>query len=126
MAQFIYTKFSGLRYNNCGVKKKFDIRGLAHHEFVKPGTIVNSKFYSEVLKQLKHRVKRVRPDIAGNWRPHRDNAPAHTAFIVSDYLVKSKVPTIPQIRVEPGRSSPAFFIYFHASKHLRKANISRQ
>ena len=31
----------------------FDIRGLAHHEFVPHGTTLNAKFYVEVLKRLK-------------------------------------------------------------------------
>jgi len=44
----------------------FDIRGLVHHEFVPHGKTTNAKFYVEVLKRLKRRVHRVRPEIADN------------------------------------------------------------
>lgn len=50
----------------------------------------------EVLKRLKHKVQRVWPDIADYWRLHHDNVPTQIILIVSDYLVKSGVPTIPQ------------------------------
>lgn len=89
----------------------FDIRGLVHHEFVQPGTTVNSKFYLEVLRRLKHRVQRVRPDIAHNWKLHHDNAPAHSAFIISDYLANAGVPTIPQPPYSPDVAPPDFFLF---------------
>lgn len=89
----------------------FDIRGLVHHEFVPAGTTVNAAFYVEVLKRLKKRVNRIRPDIADNWKLHHDNAPAHTAFIVTNYLTKAGIPTISQPPYSPDLAPPDFFLF---------------
>nr|QXJ78547.1 putative DD34D transposase [Floraphis choui] len=89
----------------------FDIRGLVHHEFVPHGTIINAKFHVEVLKRLKRRVHRVRPEIVENWKLHYDNAPAHTAFLVTQLLADSKVPTIPQPPYSPDLAPLDFFLF---------------
>lgn len=89
----------------------FDIRGIVHHEFLPPGTTMTGKFYVEVLKRLKLRVQRVRPNIATDWKLHHDNAPAHTSFVVSDYLAKTGVTTIPQPPYSPDVAPPDFFLF---------------
>ena len=89
----------------------FDIKGLVHHEFVPPGTTVNAKFYVEVLKRLKRRVQRVRPDIAKDWKLHHDNAPSHSSFLVTNFLAKAGVPTIPQPPYSPDVAPPDFFLF---------------
>ena len=43
-----------------------------------------------------YRWHKVRSEIAGDWKLHDDNAPAHTAFLATSFLANSKVPTIPQ------------------------------
>lgn len=58
-------------------------------------------------------VQRIRPDIADNWMLHHENAPAHTTFIVSDYLVNSGVPTISQPPYSPDVVPPIFFLFPH-------------
>nr|QXJ78552.1 putative DD34D transposase [Schlechtendalia chinensis] len=89
----------------------FDIRGLVQHEFVPHGTIINTKFYVEILKRLKRRVHRVRPEITDNWKLHHDYAPAHTAFLVTQFLADSKVPTIPQPPYSPNLAPLDFFLF---------------
>ncbi|XP_070392642.1 histone-lysine N-methyltransferase SETMAR-like [Dermacentor albipictus] len=84
----------------------FNIDGLVHHEFEEPGTTVNSKFYVDVLERLKRRVQHIRPDIAHNWKLHHDNVLAHSAFIVTDYLVNAVGPTIPQPPYSLGLAPP--------------------
>lgn len=41
----------------------FYIRGVIHHEFVPQGQTINAAFYVEVLKRLRQRVRRVRPEL---------------------------------------------------------------
>jgi len=53
-----------------------------HKEFVPPGQTVNHAFYTDVLEQLPKWVQQVRRDIADDWVPHHDNAPAHTALSI--------------------------------------------
>jgi hypothetical protein len=57
-----------------------------HKEFVPPGQKVNQVFYKDVLEQLRKRVQWVRTDIADDWVLHHDNAPAHTALVIREFL----------------------------------------
>jgi len=42
------------------------------------------------LERLRKRVQRVRTDIADDWVLHHDNAPAHTALAIREFLAKKK------------------------------------
>ena len=41
----------------------FDTQGIVHREFVLRGQIVNQEFYLGVLKRLRERVRRTRPEL---------------------------------------------------------------
>ena len=64
-----------------------------HHEFAPGGQIVNAAFDVEVLKRLRDRVRCVRPALweRRQWILHHDNAPAHSALIVHEFLVCNSV-----------------------------------
>jgi len=66
----------------------FDSQGVAHKKFVPQGQTVNKQYYREILERLRKRVHRVRPEIAGTWMLHYDNAPCHTAISVNEFLAK--------------------------------------
>ena len=63
-----------------------------HKEFVPPGQTVNHAFYKDVLERLRKGLQRVRTDIAHDWVRHHDNAPAHTALLVREFLAKKTFP----------------------------------
>jgi len=69
----------------------FDIKGLVHFELVPQGQTVNQQFYLELLKLLRDAVRRKRSDLwrSGEWLLHHDNAPAHTALSVWQFLTKN-------------------------------------
>ena len=71
----------------------FDHRGIVHHEFVPEGTTVNQHFYREVLGRLISRVRRTRRNLweAKTWVLHHDNAPAHFAISVKQFLAEKQV-----------------------------------
>jgi len=73
----------------------FGIKGLVHFEFVSQGETVNQRFYLEVLKRLHDAVRRKRPELwrSGEWLLHHDNAPAHTALNVRQFLTKNGMTT---------------------------------
>jgi len=66
----------------------FDANGIVHKEFVPPGQIVNQRFYLKVLKRLRDIVRKKRPEMwsSSDWFLHHDNAPAHTALSVQQFL----------------------------------------
>ena len=89
----------------------FGVKGIVHYEFVPPCQTVNAAYYQEVLKRLKRSVARKRRDIKDSWKLHHDNAPSHTAYIVTDYLVRVNVPVVPQPPYSPDLSPPDFFLF---------------
>ena len=52
-----YTRGFTIKFAN------FDIRGTVHYEFVQTGQTVNQVYYLEVLKRLREKVRRKRPEI---------------------------------------------------------------
>ncbi|GFV77672.1 uncharacterized protein TNCV_616921 [Trichonephila clavipes] len=84
----------------------FDKNGVVLSEFVPEGKAVNDSFYVEVLKRLKRRVNRVKPEISTNWKLLLDNAPSHTCSVVTEHLTKNGIVIIPQPPTLPRRLFP--------------------
>jgi transposase len=79
----------------------FDSRGIVRKEFVPPGQTVNHAFYKDVLERLRKRVQRVRKDIADDWVLQHDNAAAHTALSIREFLAKKNMPVLPHPPYSP-------------------------
>ncbi|XP_011859854.1 PREDICTED: putative uncharacterized protein FLJ37770 [Vollenhovia emeryi] len=113
----------------------FDVKGVVYQEFVPPGQTVNGAFYLEVLKRLTRRVNRVRPAIAANWKLHHDNAPRHSCFLVTDYLIKIGITTVSQPPYSPDVAPADFFLFpkvkttfkgrYHGTLHTVKQACTR-
>ena len=69
------------------------IRGIVHYQFVPTGQTVNQVYYLEVLKRLREKVRRKRPELFANnlWILHHDNAPAHTALSLRELLATKQI-----------------------------------
>ena len=86
----------------------FDTRGIVHKEFVPPGQTVNHAFYKDVLERLRKQVQLVRRDIADDWVLQHDNAPAHTALSIREFLAKKNIPCTSTSSLQPRSSSVQF------------------
>jgi len=71
----------------------FDIRGIVHYELLPTGQTVNQVYYLEVLGRLHEKVRWKGPKLlANNSRIlHHDNAPAHTALSVREFLATKQI-----------------------------------
>ena len=60
---------------------------IVHYEFVPAGQRVNQVYYLEVLKTLREKVRRKRPEIFASisWILHHKISPAHTALSVRKF-----------------------------------------
>ncbi|UYV82647.1 hypothetical protein LAZ67_22000367 [Cordylochernes scorpioides] len=97
----------------------FDIRGIVHCEFVPQGQTVNSAFYLEVLRRLKRRIARVRTDIKDTVKLYHDNAPSHTAFIITNFLARSNTPVIPHPPYSPDLAPCDFFLFPRLKREMK-------
>jgi len=80
--------------NNQNVEVVWAVMAKDHWMSVRliAGQTVNHAFYKDVLERLWKRVQWVWTDIADDWVLYYDNAPAHTALSIREFLVKKNIP----------------------------------
>ena len=71
----------------------FNHQEMVHHEFVPQGQTIYQHFYKEVLTRLVSKIRQKRRAFwAGKtWILYHDNAPAHTALSVKQFLVSKQI-----------------------------------
>ena len=70
----------------------FDHKGIVRYEFIAQVQAVNQQCYLEVLTRLRESVLRKRPGLwPDKWILHHDNAPAHDALRVCEFLAKNSI-----------------------------------
>ena len=100
-----HEQIQGENYDYCF----FDSRGIVHKEFVPAGQTVNHALYTDVLEWLWKRVQQVRTDIADDWVLYHDNAPAHTALSIQEFLAKKNIPVLPHPPYSPDLAPCDFY-----------------
>ena len=104
----------------------FDNKGIIHTEFVPAGQTINAAFYQAVLNRLLERIRRVRPELhkTGKWLLLHDNAPAHTAIRVRQFLAQKKVTVLDHPPYSPDLA-PVDFLLFPRLKPAIKDALLR-
>ena len=76
----------------------FESTGMIYMHWVPTGQTVNKEYYVEVLREFRKRFRR-RKRLAlfksCQWHLHQDNAPVHNSILVTDYLTKMGINTVP-------------------------------
>ena len=75
----------------------FDSTGMIYMHWVPAGQTVNKDYYVEVLREFRKRFRRKRLALfkSGKWYFQQDNAPVHNSILVTDYLSKMGIKTVP-------------------------------
>ena len=86
--------------------------------WVSTGQTVNKEYYVEALREFGKRFRRKRPALfkSGHWHFHQDNAPVHNSILVTDYLTKMDIKTVPQ---PPDLAPCDFFLFPKLKEKLR-------
>lgn len=99
----------------------FDVHGVVHSEFLPTGQTVNKQYYLGVMRRLRENIRRKRPELWTNnsWYLHHDNAPAHTAYLIRDFLMNNSTHVVPQAPYSPDLAPCDFFLFPRLKRALR-------
>ena len=91
----------------------FDSAGMIYMHWVPTGQTVNKEYYIEVLREFRKRFRRKRPVLfkSGQWHFHQDNAPVHNSILVTDYLSKMGIKTVPHPPYSPDLAPCDFWLF---------------
>ena len=91
----------------------FDNTGMIYMHWVPTGQIVNKEYYVEVLREFRKRFCWKRPALfkLDQWHFHRDNAPVHNSILLTDYLTKMGIKTVPQPLYSPDLAPCDFCLF---------------
>ena len=76
----------------------FDGTSMIYMHWVPNGQTVNKEYCIEVLREFRKRLRQKRPALfkSGQWHFHQDNAQVHKSILVTYYLSKMGIKTVPQ------------------------------
>ena len=91
----------------------FDSTGMIYMHCVPTGQTVNKEYYVEVLGEFRKSYRRKRPAVfkSGQWHFHQDKAPVHNSILVTDYLTKMGIKTVPQPPYSPDLAPGDFWLF---------------
>ena len=99
----------------------FDSTGMIYMHWVSTEQIVNQEYYVEFLREFRKRFRRKRPALfkSGQWHFHQNNAPVHNSILVTDYLTKMGIKTVPQPPYCPDLAPYDFWLFPKLKEKLR-------
>ena len=94
---------------------------MIYMHWVPTGQTVNKEYYVEVLREFRKRFLEKRPALfkSGQWHFHQDNAPVHNSNLVTDYLTKMGIKTVPHPPCSPDLAPCDFCLFPKLKEKLR-------
>ena len=94
---------------------------MIYIHWVPTGQTVNKEYYVEVLREFRKRFRRKRPALfkSDQWHFHQDNAPVHDSILVTDYLIKMGIKTVPHRPYSPDLAPCDFWLFPKLKEKLR-------
>ena len=70
-------------------------------------------YYVKVLREFRKRFRQKRPALfkSGQWHFHHDNTPVHNSILVTDYLTKMGIKTVPHPPYSPDLAPCDFWLF---------------
>ena len=102
----------------------FDSTGMIYMHWVPTEQTVNKDYQVEVLREFSKKFLGKRPALfkSGQWHFHLDNTPVHNSFLVTDYLTKMAINTVPHRPYSPD-VAPCDFCLFSKLRGCRYETI---
>ncbi|KAG8212627.1 hypothetical protein J437_LFUL013910 [Ladona fulva] len=99
----------------------FNCKEIVHYELVPEGCTVNKELHVTIFKWLRKAVCWKRPDLWQQkfWVLHHDNAPIHRSLLVTQFLDKHDILTLPQPPYSTDLIPCEFFLFHRFKSHLK-------
>ena len=99
----------------------YDSTDMIYIHRVPTGQTVNKEYYVEVLREFRKRFHQKWPTLfkSGLCHFHQDNAPVHNSILVTDYLTKMGIKTVPQRPYSPDLAPNDFCSFPKLKEKLR-------
>ena len=103
-----------------------DIQGIVHFEFLPQSQTVNRTVYKEILWHLVRSVHDKRQSLweANAWALHDNNAPAHTALSICQFLAERNIATLEHSPYSPDLAPCDFFLFPKIKSVLKGTHFS--
>ena len=91
----------------------FDVHGIVHVEFLPQGQTINQNVYKDILRRLMRSVREKRRELweTKSWLLHHDNAPAHNALSIRQFLAENNIAVLEQPPYSPDLAPCDFFLF---------------
>ena len=91
----------------------FDVHGIVHLKFLPQGQTINQNVYKDILRRLMHSVREKRRELweTKSWLLHHDNAPAHNALSIQQFLAENNIAVLEQPPYSPDLAPCDFFLF---------------
>ena len=91
----------------------FDVHGIVHLEFLPQGQTINQNVYKDILQRLMRSVREKRRELweTKSWLLHHDNAPAHNALSIRQFLAENNIAVLEQPPYSPDLAPCDFFLF---------------
>ena len=99
----------------------FDSTGMIYMHWVPTGQRADKEYYVEVSRELRKRFLGKRPALlkSGQWHFHQDNAPVYNSILITDYLTKMGIKTVPKPLYSPDLAPCDFRLFPKFKEKLR-------
>ena len=99
----------------------FDCTGMICKHRFPNGQTVNKEYYVEVLREFRKRFLGKRPALfkSSQWHFHQNNAPVHKSILVTDYLTKMGIKTVPHPTDSPDLAPCDFWLFPKLKENIR-------
>ena len=95
--------------------------------WVPTGQTINKEYYVEVLMEFGKRFRQKRPALfkSAQWHFHQDNALVHNSILVTDYLTKMGIKTVPHPPYSRDLAPCDFWLFPKLKEKLRGCRYER-
>ena len=99
----------------------FDVHGIVYAEFLPQGQTIHQHVYKNILRRLMRSVREKRRELweTRSWLLHHDNAPAHNALGIREFLAENNIAVLKKPLYSPDLAPCDFFVFPKLKKVIK-------